>query len=120
MCNRKEYQKAWRETHKEYRKKWFQKNKGKYKGRVRTYNLTKLYGITEEDYNQLLLEQNNRCKICGRHQSEFKRSLAVDHCHDTKKIRGLLCHHCNQGIGEFFENILIMEKAINYIKESSN
>jgi hypothetical protein len=124
MYNHKEYQKQWRETHKEYKKTWFQKHKEKYKKKYKESQknsfLVKNYGISIEQYNELFLKQNGCCKICGRHQSEFKRSLAVDHCHDTKKIRGLLCHHCNQGIGAFFEDILIMERAINYIKESSN
>jgi len=119
MYNHKEYQKQWRETHKEYKKKWFQKHKGKYKESQKNSFLVKNYGISIEQYNELFLKQNGYCKICGRHQSEFKRRLAVDHCHQTKKIRGLLCHHCNQGIGAFFEDISIMKRAMSYLKETN-
>ena len=120
MYNHKKYQKEWRESHKKYKKEWFQKNKGRYKQRARNDHLIKTYGITIEQYNELFIKQNGCCRICNRHQSEFKRSLAVDHDHKTNKIRGLLCHHCNRGLGDFFEDISIMESAITYIKETSN
>ena len=120
MYNHKEYQKKWRESHKSYKREWAQKNKGKYKEYLKSCNLQKNYGITTEEYNQLFIKQNGCCKICGKHQSEFQRSLAVDHCHNTKKVRGLLCHHCNSAIGHLFENVSIMENAISYIKENVN
>ena len=42
--------------------------------------------------------------------------MSVDHCHDTMKVRGLLCHRCNCGIGLLNEDITVLEKAINYLK----
>ena len=59
------------------------------------------YGITLEDYNKLFDEQNGCCAICGKHQSEFKRPLSVDHDHNTGKVRGLLCTPCNNGLGVY-------------------
>lgn len=120
MYDHSEYQKQWRETHKGYQTEWSRKNKGRYKTRRRDYYLQKLYGITIEDYNRLFLEQGGRCKICKRHQSEFKRSFAVDHSHATNRVRGLLCHHCNKGLGHFFEDAMTMENAIIYLRESSH
>jgi len=124
MYNHKEYQKEWRKSHKKYKKEWFQKNKERYKEKYREkqkeYSLQKKYGITIEQYNEIFIKQNGCCKICNRHQSEFKRSLAVDHCHKTNKVRGLLCHHCNAAIGHLFEDVFIMEKAISYLKETMN
>jgi hypothetical protein len=117
MYEHREYQKRWREAHKGYQTEWARKHKEEYKDKRRNYVLIKKYGITVEQYNQLFLEQEGRCKICNRHQSEFKRSLAVDHSHSTNKVRGLLCHHCNKALGHFFENVSTLENAILYLKE---
>jgi len=122
MYDHKRYQEEWRRAHPNYHKEHYRKNKDKYKKyRPRQWNriLIKNYGITFEEYKELLNEQNDCCKICGKHQSKFKRSLAVDHCHKTHKVRGLLCHHCNYALGHFFENVSILEQAIRYIKESA-
>ena len=53
------------------------------------------YGITNDDYNQMFVEQEGKCKLCGRHQAEFKYRLGVDHNHQTNEVRGLLCRRCN-------------------------
>jgi hypothetical protein len=120
MAYNAEVQRKWREAHPGYQTEWTRKNKGRYKESQRNRILQKLYGITIEQYNQLFLEQEGKCKICQRHQSEFKRRFAVDHCHTTNKVRGLLCHHCNKALGHFFEDISTMESAILYLKESQH
>lgn len=65
----------------------------------RQYSLKKLYGLTPEDFNRMFAEQEGRCAICKIHQSELKSILYIDHCHETGKIRGLLCPTCNAGVG---------------------
>jgi len=75
-----------------------------------------VYKITLNDYNNMLRNQNESCAICKKHKSNFSRMLSVDHCHNTGKIRGLLCAHCNHGLGKFKDNIKILECAINYLK----
>ena len=83
------------------------------------------FGITLEQYNEMREEQNYSCKICQRHESEFAVSMAVDHDHSCcserkrscgKCIRGLLCSNCNRGIGHLMEDIVIMERSIQYVK----
>lgn len=74
------------------------------------------YGITLNEYNKMFLDQKGNCKICNKHQSEFKRALNVDHCHNTGKIRGLLCDKCNRALGWFDDNIESLERAIKYLK----
>jgi hypothetical protein len=84
--------------------------------------LQKTYKITLEDYNVMLIMQNNLCAICKTHEDYMdrkkgiKRSLAVDHDHITGKVRGLLCHKCNTAIGLFNDTLSTVESAINYLR----
>ncbi len=70
-----------------------------------------------EEYDSMSEKQNHKCKICNELDKQNKR-LCIDHCHVTKKVRGLLCHKCNRALGQFKENIAIIENAINYLKEA--
>ncbi len=83
--------------------------------RYYTY-IKRKYNITASDYNDMFIEQGGRCAICGKHQSEFPSRLAIDHCHKTDKVRGLLCNACNIGIGVFDETPQIMKNAIKYLE----
>lgn len=82
--------------------------------------------ISIEEYDRLHKLQEGKCKICNHPEtmaSANKKSikrLAIDHCHKTQKIRGLLCHHCNVSIGGFKESIETLESAINYLKTHNN
>lgn len=80
------------------------------------------YGLTLEDYDNLLKSQNGVCAICERAETSRSSekgpavdSLKVDHCHTTGKIRGLLCSECNFGISKFDDNIRHIISAANYI-----
>ncbi len=81
----------------------------------------KRYKITKEQYMNLLLD--NTCRICkkepGLTKRGFKVGLHIDHNHVTEEVRGLLCHHCNFGLGHFFadDGIELLERAIKYIKK---
>jgi len=89
--------------------------------KARDWNhLKRNYNLTKEDYEKLLLKQNNQCAICKNEKSQTSKTewLFVDHCHETGKIRGLLCNQCNIGIGSFKDNISLMENAIKYILNS--
>lgn len=82
----------------------------------RRYWLKSQYGLSLEDYNNKLKEQNHRCAICNYDETDsFKGLLFVDHCHTTGKIRGLLCHHCNTALGKFRDSKEILANAINYL-----
>lgn len=71
--------------------------------------------ITKEEYVKKLELQNNRCAICNTLPSE-KKSLALDHCHVTLKVRGFLCDNCNTAIGKFKDNLELLSNAITYLK----
>jgi hypothetical protein len=74
------------------------------------------YGITLDQYHDLLVAQSNGCAICGRTQEPDGRRLAIDHCHVSGNVRGILCNNCNNGLGSFGDSIEGMQKAIDYLK----
>ena len=74
------------------------------------------YGITLDTYNEMLEEQDNVCVICGESEVLEGRSLAVDHCHTTGQVRGLLCQSCNTGLGQFKDNPALLENAVSYLE----
>lgn len=74
-------------------------NVGKYPLTLRKRALLRKFGLSEEEYQHLLLAQGKRCRICGDHQDNLSNNLSVDHCHKTGEIRGLLCIRCNSAIG---------------------
>lgn len=78
----------------------------------RQYN----YGMDREDFDRMVLDQDGLCAICGLVQIGENRSLAVDHCHTTGKVRGLLCDPCNLGLGNFKDNPENLLKAAEYLK----
>jgi hypothetical protein len=87
--------------------------------RRRSVVLKNKYGITGEQFEQMLIAQNNKCKICQSTDPGPKGVFAVDHCHRTNKVRGLLCYLCNIGLGSFRDNVDFLNSAVTYLKESS-
>ena len=85
------------------------------KHRSRGYSLKALYGLSQEEYAAMLIAQNGTCKICKTHENHLKRKLFVDHCHETGKVRGLLCQYCNTMLGNAKDNVLVLQSAINYL-----
>ena len=83
--------------------------------------IVKTYGITADQYYEMLALQNNACKICGSEYNNNDRcgsgKLFIDHCHTTGKIRGLLCSKCNHGLGLFNDDTDRLQRAIEYLKQ---
>lgn len=77
-----------------------------------------LYGISIEKYKELLKVQEGRCGICGMTEDPLGRRFAVDHCHETGKIRGLLCFSCNTGIGKL-NTPELLDSAKKYLNDVS-
>lgn len=77
--------------------------------------LLKLYGITEGQYRESSDHQEGKCAICGEKPDI---ALAVDHCHASKRFRGLLCSKCNLGLGCFRDRIDFLTSAISYLVKS--
>lgn len=86
------------------------------RSRARKSKLFIKYGITEEDYERMLEEQDHLCAIC-REPCSSGRRLAVDHCHLTGKVRGLLCMNCNIALGKLKDSVKIAQSLIRYLEE---
>jgi hypothetical protein len=100
-----------KEKAREKAREYYIKNKEK----MKDYGLKRKYNLSLSDYNNMLAEQNGCCAICGVHNSELKKGLAVDHCHETGEVRRLLCDKCNTGIGFFNHDPELLKKAIEYL-----
>ena len=97
----------------EYRKIYNFNNKE----RQRINTIKHRYGITVEQYAQMWEDQDGKCKICGIALNTIpQKQIAIDHCHESNIIRGILCRNCNAGLGFFRDNITVLKKAIKYLK----
>jgi hypothetical protein len=103
--------KTCRECHKEACKKRWHARDWLDRWASRNYK----YGVTKEHLIELYQKQNGKCAICNEEPST-QRGLHVDHCHDSGKVRGLLCHGCNTALGSFKDNPDLLTKAIEYIR----
>ena len=84
----------------------------------KTSNRRRNYNLEPHEYNKLVEDSNNLCMICKSPPGH--KSLHIDHDHKTGKVRGLLCHGCNTAIGLMKDDINILIKAIEYLKEHNN
>lgn len=80
-------------------------------GGHRNFLLHLRYGIDQAHFDRLLRQQKGKCAIC-----QIRKPRHVDHDHLTKAIRGLLCVNCNNGLGKFEDDAVLMEAAIEYLK----
>ena len=71
-------------------------------------------GVSFEEYRRLEDESDGRCAICGAEKPP-NRALAVDHDHESGRLRGLLCAPCNTGLGCFRDSVSLLEAAITYL-----
>lgn len=121
----KAYNKAYHE------KAYYGRNRDKIRERMRDYRYTEpekalntelkaRYGIGLDAYTELLTAQNGVCAICNRPETQRIRGkvirLAVDHCHKTGKVRGLLCSSCNMALGQINEDPAVLIGMLRYLE----
>lgn len=102
----------------------FHKHRGRKLGVTESCKDCRNTTIVEERYNlkqgelqKMRNSQNNLCAICGTKPLLKNRNLAVDHCHKTGKVRGLLCTNCNNGLGRFKDSKILLNKSIKYLEK---
>lgn len=115
----KEYHREWRKKNPEKAKAIQRRHYDKYPDRSRELSLKRKYNLTIADVEAMILNQNGKCAICkkspkGKRLNESQ--LHVDHDHQTKTNRGMLCGNCNRAIGLVFENSNILRAMINYLE----
>lgn len=95
--------KQWRKDNPDYHAAYVKKH---------AYRIKK-YGLTQDDYDAMLQDQRGACAICN----EPMDKPHVDHNHTTGKVRGLLCQHCNMGLGHFRDSPLRLRLASAYLEK---
>ena len=114
---RLEYQRKYNIEHKKDKSEYDKRRRKLPKVRYRM--LSEQTGIDAEEldsiYNELFSKQEGRCSICGIHQCQLEKRLAIDHNHYTGQIRELLCRECNLGISNFKEDVQILKSSIRYL-----
>jgi len=78
------------------------------------WKLRNQYGLTKDEFDGMIVEQNSLCKICSCHLD----TPQIDHCHTTGKVRGLLCRNCNTSLGLLKENTNTLHSMIQYINDN--
>ena len=96
------------------KKRWRKDHKDEYKVKRRSVHLMGMYGLSQKDYDKILLSQDNKCAICRIDQTLLRRAMCVDHCHKTNRNRGLLCDRCNKAYGLLSENPNTIQNLANY------
>jgi hypothetical protein len=86
-----------------------------YKDSVRKAHLKRAYKITPEQYQEMFDKQGGLCRICQSSDNGHRSHLSIDHDHTTGKVRGLLCHDCNLGLGKFKDDTHRLKMAIMYL-----
>lgn len=103
----------------EKKKAYYEANKEKFVEYERNRQLLKTYGISSADYFSMLEDQGGKCKICGTTEPRTKggKYFAVDHCHRTGVVRGLLCTKCNVALGFYESRAGLLEKYLGAISD---
>lgn len=101
-------------------RKWHLEHPEESFARYRKALLKYEYGLTQEQYDEMLTRQNGVCAICKQEETwSYKNgkiaSLSVDHDHNTGKVRGLLCRDCNQSLGKFKDDHNLLRAAYEYL-----
>jgi len=114
-----------RQRHRDYAKARYWKDPATAKLSRKKARLKFDYGITWEQFNDMIAAQGGKCGVCGVMMGPPARvehgsaAITVDHCHKTGKVRGLLCYSCNLGLGMFNDDLTRVRAAVAYLEKST-
>ncbi len=106
------YVKRWQQTHPEHMREYRQRNRDRRALQMRRLHLRRRFGMTLEDYDNVLAAQGGGCAICGDKPVEGQ-SMHIDH--KGEAVRGILCVRCNNGLGQYKETPELLLRAAEYI-----
>lgn len=120
--NKKKQDPKWKAKHAARYKAWCDARPGihtkrakqyrtKNPGRFAVYEIRKRYKVSLVEAEQLFERRKQGCEVCGS-----KNRTAIDHCHTSGKVRGILCGNCNQTVGHAFDNPYLLRKLANYLE----
>ena len=107
----------WREKKRAHYNSYMGEYRAKNPDKIRLHEIKRHYGLSADEYRALIAKTNNSCELCGK-KASGKRPLSIDHCHNSKKVRGLLCYGCNRLMG-LLDNPSLYAKALEYKKRHS-
>lgn len=93
-----------------------EKHPEKFKRAQRENRLKRVYGLTQDQLDAMLLRQEDKCAICRAPEPGSKIGWHTDHCHESGYVRGILCHHCNLLLGAAKDNIKTLKASISYLE----
>ena len=100
------------------KKRWAEYSKDpKVKQRQRELNLLRQYNLTQVQFDKILEKQGGKCAICPRTEPSGSGTWHVDHDHESNKVRGLLCMHCNRALGYFMDSPGLLQQAELYLQK---
>lgn len=94
---------------------YYHANREKIRAKSKWYRRKAVFGITKEQFFEILASQDGACAICRT--KEVKGEFHIDHNHITKEIRGILCQGCNTGLGMMKDSLTVLRNAITYLEE---
>lgn len=114
--------KEWYATHKEWFQEWYQSQRDRWRKGGRRNRLWRNFRLTVEQYDAMLTAQNGVCAICCKPETRKGYNLAVDHDHETGRVRGLLCKRCNRVLGFLSEGkeFHLIDKMKVYLEQSNS
>jgi len=114
---KKDYYHAHKEKYSKMSAVWMKNNRA----RLNEQRIIKTYGVDMSWFHRQYVIQGGVCAICGSSVDPVTtKNTHIDHCHTTGKVRGILCHLCNRGIGHFKDSIDTLESAIKYLKANGD
>lgn len=108
------------ERYRAYQRKLYAQDPKSFLERSRQYSIKRRFGLTQQQYEDMVAAQDGKCAICLQNRSVRETfRLGVDHCHSTGAIRGLLCSNCNIGIGHFADSPDLLRAAADYLERTA-
>lgn len=102
----------------EQHKLWGLANPEKVRHHSRKKLFAKKYNMTIAEHDALFASQGFSCGACGSPTPNSKKGWSTDHCHKTNTVRGILCHHCNVGLGHAKDNPSTLRAWVTYLERS--